>query len=572
MAEDFRKKLMGNGYQRYFQRTDFTLLSDLGALWEELGEDLEMTPEEVESMVRDTVKGQEASYLQVKKALKRLFVQSRHPSQEEGDLRLQTADQRVKALWDKDSWEGTMTIQQVMRFFTETNAAAKQVEIDGFEGLLREQALSQLKQSPKQEGLPNISWETYYLTLQNWNTTKTQADPVTIKLKSTIADYQAALENLEAQSPQRAAIQDLITTLQTQLKDFTTPSDPAALHKLQRRQFKSLQGIFSFYCKQQLNGGKRTFESISESNSNWNLGKFVKFAVDFKLTGKPPEPDRVLSKEELKLVFISCADSRKLLDFAHFLTSLSQIADRKYDSQYDQIHGTNVHVKSLADKQALLYIDLHLEDVQTLKATMKSFSSPFTHEKEGFRLPENDPAKRYQPMSEEQKEALRSWQKRKAIFSKSSESISTLRSSSDTVEISMAKIPSDAVALKRAPPASYSEIYHLKHHPVSLTWQTLSNMEYGDINIGDDLEAVIGLDKEDTGETMLDRQYNFGKFYSAIAWKSGKVGGVPKKSVVERKYDGLMRIVEEKANKAGTALRRLSTMSFFNQSSIRSRT
>lgn len=569
MAEDFRKKLMGNGYQRYFQRTDFTLLSDLGSLWEELAEDLKMTPEEVESTVKDAIKGQEASYLQVKKALKRLFVQSRHPSTEVGEMRLQTADQRLKFMWDKDSWEGTMTIQHAMRFFTETNVGVKQAEIDGFEGLLREQVLLQLKQTP---GLPNIPWETYYLTLQDWKRRKTQEDPVTIKLKSTIADYQTALQNLDSQSPQRTAIQDLITTLETQLKDLTAPSDPAALQKLQRRQFKSLQGIFSFYCKQQLNGGKRTFENISESNSNWNLGKFVKFAVDFKLTGKPPEPDRVLSKEELKLVFISCADSRKLLDFAHFLTALSQIADRKYDSEYDKMHGTNVHVKSLADKQALLYIDLHLEDVQTLKATMKSFSSPFTHEKEGFRLPENDPAKRYQPMSEEQREALRSWQKRKAIFSKSSESISSLRSSSDILEVSMAKIPSDAVALKRAPPASYSEIYHLKHHPVSLTWQTLSNMEYGDINIGDDLEEVIGLDKEDTGETMLDRQYHFGKFYSAIAWKSGKVGGVPKKSVSERKYDGLMRIVEEKPNKAGTALRRLSTMSFFNQSSIRSRT
>lgn len=569
MTEGFRQKLAGNIYQRYFQRTDFTLLSDLTALWEEVGKDLEMTAEEVESRVRGAIKGQEASYLQVKKALRRLFVQSRQSSDELPELRLKTADRRLKELWDKDSWEGGMTIPQAIRFFSKTNTAAKQTEVDGFEGLLREQVLTQLKQSPKAQGLPNLSWEIYHSALQNWQTHKTRTDPVTSKLQSTIADYQAALGNLEKESPQRAAIQDLITTLETQLKDLTSPNDPVALQKLQRRQFKSLQGIFSFYCKQQLAGGKRTFESISESNSNWNLGKFVKFAVDFKLTGKPPEPDRVLSKEELRAVFISCADSRKLLDFAHFLTSLSQIADKKYDSQYDRIHGTNVQAKSLSDKQALLYIDLHLEDVQTLKQTMKSFSVPFTHEKEGFRLPEDDPAKRYQPMSEEQKEALRSWQKRKAIFSKNSESISSLGSSSDVMQVSMAKIPSDAVALKRAPPASYSDIYHLKHHPVSLTWQTLSNMEYGDINVGDDLEDVIGLDKEDTGETMLDKQYHFGKFYSATAWKSGQLSGVPKKS--SAKYEGLMKVVEEKPNKASTALRRLSTMSFFNQSSIRSR-
>ena len=570
MTEGFRRKLAANTYQRYFQRTDFTLLSDLGALWEEVGKDLEMTPEEVESMVREAIKGQEASYVQVKKALRRLFVQSRHSSEEVQDLRLKTADRRLKELWDKDSWEGTMTTSQAIRFFNSTHSAVKQAEVDGFEGLLREQVLAQLKQSPKSKGLPNLTWEVYYSTLQNWQSHKARTDPVTFKLQSTIADYKAALGNLETESPQRAAIQDLVTTLETQLKDLTSPNDPVALQKLQRRQFKSLQGIFSFYCKQQLAGGKRTFESISESNSNWNLGKFVKFAVDFKLTGKPPEPDRVLSKEELKAVFVSCADSRKLLDFAHFLTSLSQIADKKYDSQYDRIHGTNVQAKSLSDKQTLLYIDLHLEDVQTLKQTMKSFSVPFTHEKEGFRLPEDDPAKRYQPISEEQKAALRSWQKRKAIFSKSSESISSMSSSVDILQASMAKIPSDAVALKRAPPVSYSEIYHLKHHPVSLTWQTLSNMEYGDILMGDDLEEVIGLDKEDAGETMLDKQYHFGKYYSATAWKSGQLGGVPKKSAAERKYDGLMRVVEEKSNKASTALRRLSTMSF-NQSSIRSR-
>ena len=561
MTQSFRQKLTSNAYQQYFQRTDFTPFSDLAPLWDEIATDLEITPQEVINRITFLIPTNEASYLQVKKALARQFILSRKVTPEPEVHTPVSTENPIQEQWETASVMGKMPLPQAVSFFSGVNPTLELNEIEKFKSVLAE------KLSPRSGG--KVNWKGYAEAVQEWEGQKEQSDPVTSKLESTIADYKAALQNLEDKSPQKAAIKDLISTLERQLQDLKSPCDPAVLLKLQRRQFKSLQMIFSFYCKQQLNSGKTTFENISESNSNWNLGKFVKFALDFGLTGKQTNRDRLLSKEELKSIFISCSDSRKLLDFAHFLTALSQIADKKYDFQYDKIHNTNAESKSLVDKQALLYIDMHLEDTQVLKQTMKPFSVPFSHEKDGFRVPEDDPASRYQPISEERKEALRQWKKRKEIFSKNSESISSLQSSAEDVQLSMAKIPSDAVALKRAPPGSYSEIYHLRHHPVSLTWQTLSNLEYEEINAGDDLEELVGMDKTE-GDTLLDRQYHLGKWYSRSAWKTGLVGGVPKKSAAERKYDGLMKIVEEKGNKASTAYRRLSTMSFINQSSIRS--
>lgn len=567
---DFLSKLRSDHYQQYFEAPDQAESSALQGLCEAVAQDTASTSAEIRDLVEGAMQGRTPSYAECKAALLAhysLGVRSESPV-----IEVRASVDSVEGSFTALATSGLLSLRQSVQLFQDLKGAtsgfgptdvAKFRESLGIrqprKSVERSPALHRRHQSQPPASDAWVTLEDFREALQRWEASKAASLSVAERLKASIREYKQASEQLSENPAQAQALEALIATLERQLQAFERPYEQseALAKQLQDQQSKSLHTIFDFYCRQQCNAGpKPTFEDITTNLSHWNLGKFVKFAIDFDLSGKATDAQK-LSKEELKAVFLMTCGGQRKMTYEQFLACLGRVAERRFDSVYDRLNGTNIAGKSSEDKRKLLYLELGLENPKQIAERMKRFGVALSTEKAGYRLPEDDLAQRYRArLRGSQIPELQEWKARKATQSSGN---SALRSSVDSSRFS--SVPADVLATRRPAPSSYSEQYQQRHNAVNVTWQALSLMHYSDINVGDNIAELIGASAPAGEEDLLERQYGLVKLtepHSALASKLG--------SGQAQRMQGLMKLHEQKVNRGLKALRRTHASKSVNNS------
>ena len=569
---DFLSKLRTDYYQQSFESSDQAKSSPLQGLCEAVAKDTASTAEEIRDLLEAAMQGRTPSYVECKGALLAhyaLGVRSESPV-----LEARESVDEVEAGFTALASAGLLSLRQAVQLFQDlkgTTSGFGPTDVAKFrESLANRQPRKSVERSPalhrRHQSQPPASdaWvtlEDFREALQRWGAAKAASVSVAERLKASIREYKQAIEQLGENPAQAQALEALIATLERQLQAFERPYEQseALAKQLQDQQSKSLHTIFDFYCRQQCNvGPKPTFEEITANLSHWNLGKFVKFAIDFDLSGKATDAQK-LSKEELKAVFLMTCGGQRKMAYEQFLACLGRVAERRFDAVYDRLNGTNVAGKSSEDKRKLLYLELGLENPKQIAERMKRFGVALSIEKAGYRLPEDDLAQRYRArLRGSQIPELQEWKARKATQSSGN---SALRSSVDSSRFS--SVPADILAVRRPAPSNYSEQYQQRHNAVSVTWQALSLMHYSDINVGDNIAELIGASAPAGEEDLLERQYGLMKLtepqtHTAVTSKQG--------SGQAQRMQGLMKLHEQKVSRGLKALRRTHASKSVNNS------
>ena len=567
---DFLGKLRSDHYEQYFEPTEDS--STLQRLCEAVAEDTAATPEEITDLLEAALQGQKPTYAVCKAAL--LAHYSLGARAESPVREVKGSEDEVGTKFAALASAGLLSLRQAVQLFQElkeANSGFGPMDVAKFrESLAKNQPRKSIERSPalhrRHQSQPPSSdaWvtlEDFREALQRWEASKAASLSVSERLKASIQEYKQAIEQLGDNPTQALALEALIATLERQLHTFERPYEQSETmaKQLQDQQSKSLHTVFDFYCRQQCNAGpKPTFEEITTNLSHWNLGKFVKFAIDFDISGKANDTHK-MSKEELKAIFLMTCGGQRKMTYEQFLTSLGRIAERRFDAVYDQLNGTNVAGKSFEDKRKLLYLELGLENPKQIAERMKRFGVALSVEKAGYRLPEDDLAQRYRArLRGSQIPELQEWKARKATQSSGN---SALRSSVDSSRFS--SVPADALSIRRPAPSSYSEQYQQRHNAVSVTWQALSLMHYSDINVGDNIAELIGVSAPVGEGDLLERQYGLVKPadpqpQSAVTSKQS--------SGQAQRLQGLMKLHEQKVSRGLKALRRTHASKSVNNS------
>lgn len=565
---DFLGKLRSDHYEQFFESTD----PSVQRLCEAVAQDTAASPEEITDLLQAALQGQTPTYAVCKATLLAHYSLG---GREESPVReAKGSEDEVGTQFSALASAGLLSLRQAVQLFQElkgTNSGFGPMDVAKFrESLARNQPRKSVERSPalhrRHQSQPpsNDAWvtlEDFKEALQRWEASKAASLSVAERLKSSIQEYKQAIEQLGDNPTQALALQALIATLERQLHTFERPYEDseAMARQLQDQQSKSLHTIFDFYCRQQCNAGpKPTFEDITTNLSHWNLGKFVKFAIDFDISGKATDTQK-MSKEELKAIFLMTCGGQRKMTYEQFLTSLGRIAERRFDAVYDQLKGTNVAGKSLEDKRKLLYLELGLENPKQIAERMKRFGVALSVEKAGYRLPEDDLAQRYRArLRGSQIPELQEWKARKATQSSGN---SALRSSVDSSRFS--SVPADALSVRRPAPSSYSEQYQQRHNAVSVTWQALSLMHYSDINVGDNIAELIGVSAPVGEGDLIERQYGLMK----PADPQPQTTLTSKQSSGQaQRLQGLMKLHEQKVSRGLKALRRTHASKSVNNS------
>lgn len=568
---DFLDKLTSDHFQQFFPQLEKPQNSDLQGFCEAVAQETAATSEEIRDLLEAALQGKTPTYAECKSVIWAHFSLGARSSSPE--LPPNPPVDRLAEQFSALCTDGLLSLRQAVDLFKQLKGdfpGFSPLDITRFRDSLssrqpqksveRSPALHRRHQSQPPMSEAWVSLQEFREALQKWEQSKAATVSVAERLRASINEYRQAIEQLGDNPTQTHALEGIIATLERQLQAFERPQkvDEILAKQLHEQQNKTLQRIFNFYCKQQCQvGPKPTFEEITTNLTHWNLGKFVKFAIDFDLSGKATDAQKI-SKEELKAIFLTSCSGQRKMTYDQFLSSLGRLAERRFDHTYDSIHGTNVAGKSLSDKRQLLYLELQLENPKFIEEKMKRFGIALSVEKAGYRLPEDDIAQRYRarPLGS-QMPALQEWKARKATQSSGN---SALRSSADSSHFSMP----ESLALRRPVPSSYSEQYQQRHNAVSVTWQALSLMHYSDINVGDNIAELIGANAAPGGEDdLLERQYGLGKIAEALPISTV---GSKEGSGQSRRLQGLMRLHEQRVSRGLKALRRTHASKSVNNS------
>lgn len=221
---------------------------------------------------------------------------------------------------------------------------------------------------------------------------------ITGKIKQTIKEYETLLTQMQP-GGSYDALAMMVQTLKEQLRFHETKGTTKGKPKITMKelQAKGLKEIFAFYAKlQKVVGVAASFDSITQNNSVWTLGKFLKFCTDFDLVGKSGRGQRRVGREEVTAIFKKNAIHAKLLKEEAFLEVLEKVAEVFFNEEYDRVSG-KPPVCSIGSKEKLEAILLYLscDNAEQYQKKLKGFGQAFSSEKAGFRIPEDDLSKRY---------------------------------------------------------------------------------------------------------------------------------------------------------------------------------
>ena len=210
-------------------------------------------------------------------------------------------------------------------------------------------------------------------------------------LDQTIQEY----EQLAQAASGYALVSSLVSSLQGLKQSFNVQTRRSYKEGLKDRQLRGLNEIFSFYAKQlQMVGKSPTFDLLTQHGQIWSMGKFFKFCADFALMGKARD-ERRLSKAQVSQIFKQTAHNSINMDVRQFYSALDLVAELFFNSEYQASTGKKVAQLSLDEKRQLLYEYIGCENHTAYTAKLKGFGLPFSKERAGFRIPEDDISKRY---------------------------------------------------------------------------------------------------------------------------------------------------------------------------------
>lgn len=211
------------------------------------------------------------------------------------------------------------------------------------------------------------------------------------KLSVTIKQYQDLFDLYQEFPDISKILQDLVSRLNKSNDSTGITSRGDADFQVTIK--KNIEEIFSFYARaQKIQGAADTFEGLENSNTAWNLGKFLKFASDFKILTSKFETERGLSKDQLISVFKKKALNTRLMRESEFIDSLDRIAEMYYSPFYDKILCTDFAYLTTEDKRKLLYKVLRLDVAKSYHLRVKAFAAPHTP-KDRVRIPQSEPKK-----------------------------------------------------------------------------------------------------------------------------------------------------------------------------------
>ncbi|OMJ73077.1 hypothetical protein SteCoe_28329 [Stentor coeruleus] len=353
------------------------------------------------------------------------------------------------------------------------------------------------------------------------------------KLSVTIKEYQD-LYDLYQEFPDISKIlQDLVSKLNksNDSQGMTLRNDT----DFQTTIKKNIEEIFSFYARaQKIQGAADTFEGLESSNTTWNLGKFLKFASDFKILTNKFETERGLSKDQLISVFKKKALNSRLMRESEFIDSLDRISEMYYSPFYDKILCTDFAYLTTEDKRKLLYKVLRFDVAKSYHLQVKAFAAPHTP-KDKVRIPQSEPKKYikdYQ-LPDSIVKQVENWKMKRAKVNNStppiirpklalsSKKIDTSRKSTNDLP---APIEGYAWRMKKSQKSSGTTPVDIKILPSKeniitpntenglvtpsssknfksgtnvLTIKALTNLEYNDIDSDNELQKLISDDKDE---------------------------------------------------------------------------
>lgn len=335
-------------------------------------------------------------------------------------------------------------------------------------------------------------------------------DPLTAKLKESIAEFERMKSEKEAAGEDIAMLDTVLKTLKQQLnkviKDSGVDAKARKLQQFQERCAKTIKELFRFYSNQlRMLGKTPSFDSIQKNSSTWNISKFVCFCRDFGLLLDKQRKVGVKTLElaTVKNIFIKNAVLQKEMDEGQFEQSLDQLAVAYYDKEYDNFTGAQVSDKPLPEKREILYRFLMFDQTQECLRKAKGFGVPFSSNTDN-RMPENDLMKKYKyKPNPRQKASLEEWRMQR---SQAPKDFSAPREYTPPK-----RAPSDAIVSYSSQPAgeNHTQSKYASKARNPYTWKTLGELNPEEV-LGKeedfDFNNLIAEDSSDDDE-ILKKQY-----------------------------------------------------------------
>jgi hypothetical protein len=273
--------------------------------------------------------------------------------------------------------------------------------------------IQKLGSKPKLE-IPRISFVDFIEIMNLWGEKYIKEQGTIVgELIRSIDDYKELWEQSK-DFKLSENLRELIARLEVILKKYLQSHSNE--ESLEEKYKKSLEDVFQFYSKvQKIQGTDDTFEALESSNTNLNLGSFLKFCNDFNILLIRGEETRGLSKEVLASIFKKTANNTRLMSFTQFLESLNKISEVFYTPELDKQLNTNFAYLPLVEKRGMLYKQMDLDSFSKYHSKKKAFGISFSPEKYS-RIPNNESSQKYKfKITEEDSKKLEEWRKNKNL-------------------------------------------------------------------------------------------------------------------------------------------------------------
>jgi hypothetical protein len=327
---------------------------------------------------------------------------------------------------------------------------------------------------PKRHAV-QLSYEEFMSVLIPWwnlpksasvHTTK-KLDTLSSKLLVTIDEFERLRMAKALGGEDVGPLEIILKSLKKQLSHLqSTGYQPFPDHFLAKCK-QNIHQAFCFYARSQnLLGTKPDFEEISRNLRTLSVGKFIRFFRDFGLMEKPRDKQqRGLDRKVLTKIFMKYSVFQKEMGEDLFVQALDLAAEAYYSRKFDAVFETNEAQKSLEEKRKQFYRVLELDDFVAVHRKFKGFTSPFGT-KTDYRIPEDDPARRYKYKEYHHQRLTVEEFRRKRNASK--ETIQPRREHAH-------KAPSDAIVAFQKPTNVKAEAGNKGRNP--FTWQGLGDMQ-----------------------------------------------------------------------------------------------
>ena len=159
------------------------------------------------------------------------------------------------------------------------------------------------------------------------------------KLIQTISDFEE-INNQQLQNHEKVAVSNLLIVLKSKLKEMPTYNIRDSNYH--DKCIDGLHHIFNYYSKQQFLLGKTpTFDKIKSNTEILTIGKFIRFAKDFRIIKEENKQDTKRLLKMVQKVFISSADCGRYMHEHHFIKGIELLAESFFDKEYDLQNKTS---------------------------------------------------------------------------------------------------------------------------------------------------------------------------------------------------------------------------------------